>query len=56
MSRIRRNFYRRNSKKKSLPKSFKATCAECGKEVLLEVPPVGKDLLCLDCYNKRDAQ
>ncbi len=56
MARIRRNFYRRNSKKKALPKSFKATCADCGKEVLLEVPPVGKGLLCLDCFNKRGIQ
>jgi len=56
MARIRRNFYRRNSKKKALAKSFKATCADCGKEVLLEVPPLGKDLLCLDCFNKKGVQ
>jgi hypothetical protein len=56
MARMRRNFYRRNSKKKALPKSFKATCANCGKEVLLEVPPLGTGLLCLDCYNKRGVQ
>jgi hypothetical protein len=53
MARVRRNFYRRNSKKKAAPKSFKVTCAQCGKELLLEVPPLGKDLLCFDCYNKK---
>ena len=53
MARARRNFYRRVSKRKALPKSFKVTCARCGKELMMEVPaPPGKDLLCLDCYNK----
>ncbi len=53
MARIRRNFYRRSSKKKAPQKSYKATCAQCGKELSLEVPPFGEDLLCLDCYNKK---
>jgi ribosomal protein L34E len=40
MARIRRNFYRRSSKKKALPRSFRATCADCGKEVILgSLPP-----------------
>ncbi len=53
MARMRRNFYRRMSKKKAPPRTFKATCCQCKREVLLEVPPTGKDLLCLDCYNKK---
>ena len=53
MARARRNFYRRVSKRKAPPKSFKVTCSRCGKELMMEVaPPVGKDLLCIDCYNK----
>ena len=56
MARIQRNFHRRSSKKRALPKSFKATCADCGKEVILEVPPSGENLLCLDCFNKRGRQ
>jgi hypothetical protein len=54
MARARRNFYRRASKRKALPKSFKVTCSRCGKELMMEVPaPPGKDLLCLDCYNNK---
>jgi formylmethanofuran dehydrogenase subunit E len=53
MARPRRNFYRRASKRKPPPRSFKVICSGCGKELMMEVPaPVGKDLLCLDCYNK----
>ena len=53
MPRARKNFYRRASKRRPPARSFKATCARCGKELMMEVPPpVGKDLLCLDCYNK----
>jgi transcription elongation factor Elf1 len=50
---MRRNFYRRNTKKKVARKSFKVACAQCGKELDMEVPPLSKDLLCLDCYNKK---
>lgn len=53
MARTRRNFYRKASKRKAPPKSFKVTCAQCGLELLMEVPPSGKDLLCLDCYKKK---
>jgi hypothetical protein len=53
MTRIRKNFYRRSSRKKAPPKTYRASCAQCGKELALEVPPLGKDLLCLDCYNKK---
>ena len=56
MPRLRRNFYRRSSKKKGPPKTYKGICAQCEKELLLEVPPVGKGLLCLDCYNKKVVQ
>jgi len=53
MARARRNFYRRASKRRPPPRSFKVICSRCGKELMMEVaPPVGKDLLCLDCYNK----
>jgi CxxC-x17-CxxC domain-containing protein len=53
MPRARKNFYRRASKRRPPPRSFKATCSRCGKELMMEVPPPeGKDLLCLDCYNK----
>ncbi len=41
MARPRRNFYRKSSKKKAPPKSFRVTCAQCGKELLMEVPPSG---------------
>ena len=53
MPRARKNFYRRASKRRPPPRSFKATCSRCGKELMMEVPPPeGKDLLCVDCYNK----
>ena len=52
MARVRRNFYRRSSKRKAPAKSFKATCARCGKELWMEIPPPERALLCLDCYNK----
>jgi len=54
MARIRRNFYRRSSKRKAPEKTFKVTCAHCGKELWMEVPPPPeKNLLCLDCYNHK---
>ncbi len=53
MAKTRRNFYRKSSKKKAAARTYRAVCAQCGKEVLLEVPPTGNDLLCLDCYNKK---
>jgi len=35
------------------PKSYKTMCAGCGKEVILQVPPLeGKKLMCLDCFKK----
>jgi CxxC-x17-CxxC domain-containing protein len=35
------------------PKSYKTVCAGCGKEVILQVPPLeGKKLMCLDCFKK----
>jgi len=37
---------------KAPSKSFKVTCSHCGKELLTEVSPNGKDLVCIDCYNK----
>jgi len=52
MARVRRNFYRRSSKRKAPAKSFKATCARCGKELWMEIPPPERALLCLDCYHK----
>ncbi len=53
MARTRRNFHRKSLKRKETPRSYKATCAGCGKEMMLEVcPPAGKSLLCLDCFNK----
>ena len=53
MARTRRNFYRKTSKRKAPPRSFRVTCAQCGKELLMEVPPSGNDLLCFDCYKKK---
>jgi CxxC-x17-CxxC domain-containing protein len=53
MARARKGFHRRSSKRKVPARSFKVTCSRCGKELMMEVPPPpGKDLLCLDCYNK----
>jgi hypothetical protein len=40
-------------KKESPPKSSLVACAKCGKELILEVPPSGNDLLCLDFYKKK---
>jgi CxxC-x17-CxxC domain-containing protein len=55
MARRRRNFPRKTHKKRVFKKSYKIICARCGKEVVIEVfPPPGKDLLCLDCYNKQN--
>ncbi|NIS59665.1 MAG: hypothetical protein GTO13_02850 [Proteobacteria bacterium] len=53
MARKRRNFPRKNHKRRTFKKSFKVICAICGKEVVTEVsPPPEKELLCLDCYQK----
>ena len=53
MARTRKNFYRKSSKKKAPPRSFRVTCAQCGKELLMEVPASRDDLLCIDCYRKK---
>jgi hypothetical protein len=53
MARTRKNFYRKSSKRKTPPRTFKATCAQCGKEVLMEVAPSGNGLICFDCYKKK---
>jgi hypothetical protein len=52
MPRRARNLPRRSPKKKVAKHSFKVTCAGCGKELVVEVCPPEKPLLCLDCYNK----
>jgi CxxC-x17-CxxC domain-containing protein len=53
MAKRRRNFPRKNHKRRAFKRSFKVICAGCGKEVVTEVaPPPGKALLCLDCYDK----
>jgi hypothetical protein len=50
------------SKQKKLPESFQKECppryyrvsrAQCGKELLKEIPPAGNDLLCLDGHKKK---
>src|SRR5512136_3061691 len=34
-------------------RSYKGVCAECGTEVLLQVPPPeGRKLLCVECFKK----
>jgi hypothetical protein len=34
---------------------FKAVCASCGKELMMEVAlPPEKDLICLDCFRKSE--
>jgi CxxC-x17-CxxC domain-containing protein len=49
----RRNNRRRSSNKPKHQRTYKAVCADCEKEVRLEVPPpIGKPLFCLDCYKK----
>jgi len=53
MAKTRKNFYRKSSKRKVPPRSFKVTCAQCGKELVMEVAPSGNDLLCFDCYRKK---
>lgn len=41
------------SRRSSRPKSYKTNCAGCGKEVILQVPPLeGKKLMCLECFKK----
>jgi hypothetical protein len=53
MAPIRKNFHRKTHKRRRDLRAFKATCAHCGKEMILQVcPPEGKRLLCLDCYNR----
>ena len=52
MARIRRNFYRRTDKKVS-PKTYKATCVQYKRELLLEVQPTDNNLLCADCFSKK---
>jgi len=52
MPRKTRNLPRRSPKRKVVKHSFKVTCAGCGKELVVEVSPPDKPLLCLDCYNK----
>jgi len=53
MARRRRNFPRKNHKKRGFKRSYKVICARCGKEVMIEVlPPPDKALLCLDCFEK----
>ncbi len=40
-------------KRQKYQRLYGVVCAGCGKEVKVEVPPpVGKKLLCLDCYKK----
>ena len=57
MARRRRNFPRKNYKRRAFKKSFKVICARCGKEVMTEVsPPSGEALLCLDCYRKESKE
>ena len=35
------------------PRSYRIVCSGCGKEVVVQVPPLeGKKLLCLECFNK----
>jgi CxxC-x17-CxxC domain-containing protein len=35
------------------PKFYKTVCSSCGKEVILQVPPLeGKKLMCLECFKK----
>ena len=41
------------SKKKAPARTYKAICAQCKKEVLLEVASTRDDLICLYCYNKK---
>jgi hypothetical protein len=45
-------FSRRSAKRKAAKNMFKVISAGCGKELLMEVSPPGKPLLCPDCYNK----
>jgi CxxC-x17-CxxC domain-containing protein len=36
-------------------KSYNVVCAQCGKELKVEVPPPpGETLICLDCYKKEE--
>ncbi|HSR10713.1 MAG TPA: hypothetical protein VLS90_04660 [Thermodesulfobacteriota bacterium] len=53
MPRVRRGFHRRMGKKKAPPKTYRAACALCKRELVLEVQPTGKDLLCIDCFQKK---
>jgi CxxC-x17-CxxC domain-containing protein len=53
MARRRRPPPRRGAKRRAYKKTFKAVCASCGKELMIEVPPPpDEDLVCLDCYKK----
>jgi CxxC-x17-CxxC domain-containing protein len=57
MARRRRNLSQRRFKRRAAKKLFKAACARCGKEMLLEVsPPPGKPLLCFDCYKSEESE
>jgi len=35
------------------PKTYKIVCAACGKEVVVQIPPLAdKKLLCIECFKK----
>ena len=56
MARKMRKFPRRSPKRRASKTFFKAICAGCGKELMMEVrPPPDKALLCLDCFNKKES-
>ena len=45
---------RSSQKRQKYQRLYKGVCAGCGKEIKREVPPpVGKKLLCVDCYKKK---
>ena len=53
----RRGAPRRHSRKGTSKRSFKCTCAKCGKELMLSVPPPpGEPLVCLDCFRNEERE
>jgi CxxC-x17-CxxC domain-containing protein len=55
MARRRRYPPRRGPKRRVFKRSYNVVCAQCGKELKVEVPPPpGETLICLDCYKKEE--